>query len=477
MLLYSLAIFSKESLLTFFPVIALCTWLADPPLNRAAWRSLGLALLPYLGVLIFNVSLRLAFWGHLGGYGRTKFDFSAILPVVWDQFINYGRLLIAPINATLWGQTATQVVGLISTLLLIIGLLWYGRQNWRILLIAGAWIITASFPVLFLPVGATDLQNNRFLYLAAAGYCIVVATLMHSLIASAQRWRKGISILVGTLLFASIVVCWVQLRPWYMATLQANNVDEDLAKLIPSSLDSNNTTWYVENTPDNYKGAYVFRLGLGTTRYFTGGQRPDVTNVADVPQVPINEGTEDKFALRFGYNEQDSRFLVDYGAGITGAQQDLTGQRGQSQLFWDFRECLPETLKDWKAENAQLLCRRGDGLLVNPVEGDPQVINDTNLIRRLGTAPRYVRLRVLVRAEQQESVAKVSLQWYWGSPTRDFSEENSRLIPLRMDGKSYLYWTFIPTSQKGDVLSRLRFDPANARVPIVVQGIWVDWIW
>ncbi len=65
---YTVGLFTKESLLTWLPLLALSAWLVTPRMQRPDWRRLGLALLPFCGVLALNLGLRFAAWGSIGGY-------------------------------------------------------------------------------------------------------------------------------------------------------------------------------------------------------------------------------------------------------------------------------------------------------------------------------------------------------------------------------------------------------------------------
>lgn len=187
---YGLAIFTKESMLAFLPMFGVSAWLATSRLDRKGWMRVGIALLPFAALLAFNAGLRLVSWGHLGGYGHIQIDYSALIPVAWDQLISYAKLLLSPVNSSVFGRGPEQLVGLLVTLALLVGLMRYGWRQRRVLLTAGVWIIVALAPVFLvaltpvflLPVPNTpgDLQNNRFLYLAAGGYCVGVAALIYA---------------------------------------------------------------------------------------------------------------------------------------------------------------------------------------------------------------------------------------------------------------------------------------------------------
>ena len=105
---------------------------------------------------------------------------------------------------------------------------------------------------------------------------MVVAALAYSAISSVRRLRiLAISGVVIALLFG-ITASWLQLRPWHTATEQANDLNQELTRLIPPppTLRSNVMTWYVENSPRTYEGAYVAHLAVGAARYFIAQKMP-----------------------------------------------------------------------------------------------------------------------------------------------------------------------------------------------------------
>jgi hypothetical protein len=224
-LLYTAAIFTKESLLLFLPMFPIAAWLATPrdlstyiPYRRRwhVWQRCAVSLIPFCTALALNAALRLFYWGHLGGYGRTQTDHGALLSAFWEQLITFSRMLLSPINSTILGKVTVQLVGAFITLGILIGLIKYGRRISRLLLVAAVWIVLGLAPVLNLPIGLEDLQQNRLFYLAAAGYCMGVAVLLHSAVATTRLAAVGSRIRgmalggVALLLLVSAAVCWVQ---------------------------------------------------------------------------------------------------------------------------------------------------------------------------------------------------------------------------------------------------------------------------
>ncbi len=480
---YGLAIFTKESLLTFLPVFGMSAWLATPRLLWRGWVRLGVALAPFALILAFNAGLRLVYWGHLGGYGRSQIDYSALLPVVWDQFIGFAKLLLSPINSSVFGRVPEQIVGLTITIALLIGLMRYGWGERRLLLTAVVWmavaltpvLLVAPTPVLALPVSASpgDLQNNRFLYLAAGGYCAGVAALLYTAIASARRWRQAVA-LTGLLLLLGVATSWVQLGPWVTAGKLVAGIEQDLTRLIPGQPEIREAIWYTEGVPDNYRGAYLFRLGLGNMRYLAGEGEPTMKDVSNMADAPLASDSRDAFALRFGFDQQVPRAWVDYGAGITNEVAVVASPEAISNgvALWDLTSCSAGATNGWQVIGARVSCETGKGLTLRPDGGDPQMLSPNIKLKQGPNSARYLRLRVAARYPSGSVESKYANQWYWRGPAGAFSEANSRSSAVRRDGNWHVYWTFLPTSATGGVPSNVRFDPIN--YDAVVEMRWIE---
>lgn len=107
LLLYFLAVFSKENVLAFLPIFALSAWLVAERFNLAAWRRLLFAMLPFGAVLALNLGLRYMAWGRIGGYPNVPTDASNFF---WNKFVTLGQLLLSPVSPELLGAGAGQVV-------------------------------------------------------------------------------------------------------------------------------------------------------------------------------------------------------------------------------------------------------------------------------------------------------------------------------------------------------------------------------
>jgi hypothetical protein len=473
---YALALFTKDSFLTFLPMFAFSAWLAKPQLGRKNLLRLAYALVPFSAVLALNLGLRLSVWGNLGGYPGITTNYSDFF---WDALLGHIHVMLSPINSMVLGNTVAQVVGILSTLALLVGLTLYGRRWWRLLAVAAAWLLLALVPVLNLPIKVDDLQQNRLLYLASAGYCVVAAALIYSVFSAARKWRLPAVFLLGAVALLSIATCWLQLRPWHTATVQANELNQELLRLIPPPTQprANVMTWYVEDSPHDFKGAYLLHLAIGTARHFIGSRDvPVVREVSPAIEVPLYSEPFDAFALRFGYHGEATRFHVDYASGITSAGPPPSLQEAGSYLVvWDFRDCAPSVISSWHLEGAQSSCEPGPigGVIIGENKGDAQLLGPPVDIRLGESGARFARLRVSVRYPVRVADAPFMSRWYWKGLGEDWSKERRQRMDIKEDGVPHVYWTFVPASDAGRVISGLRFDPSNGSAA-TVQWVAVD---
>jgi hypothetical protein len=476
--LYCLSIFVKESLLSFILIFPISAWAMTLDFNRARLVRLVYSFLPYLAALSINVGVRLWAWGFIGGYKGARTDY---LNFFWDSYGDLIHMLLSPINSMIFGSATSQVVGFVTALGLLAAVIYHGYRERRLLIFSAAWVIFAVVPTLNLGVSLADLQQNRLLYLASAGYCCGVAVLLHALIGSAKRWRPAAVGLVGLIILGSIAVCWVQLRPWHTASIQVKDVDRQLSALLPPVHPGEEMVWFSENTPDNYQGAYSLRLGLGTLPYFRGGQSVTVNNVTDATDLNVLDKQDNAFAMRFRFdemnppelqskNQEDTRYVIDYASGITGQKELPSASEGYANLqTWDLRDCSQRAVAAWTVEGAESSCNPDSGLTLSPTSPDPQAFSPTLSIP---SGAMFIRVRALI-SYPPTSEAYIS-QWYWKGEGEGWSEERSLGMLLRQDGKPHVYWTYIPTNRAPNGVEGLRFDPVNGTIDTTVQWIVLD---
>ncbi len=477
-LCYALGLFAKESLFTFVPVIGLAAWIAKRPTAPREWRALGLALLPFGLVIALNIAIRYATWGRMGGYPGLRTEYSTFF---WDGLLNQVHVLLSPINPAVLGDTIMQITGALSMSLLLLGLVLYGRAWVRLLALAGGWLVFTLVPVLNLPVSLEDLQQNRFLYLPAVGYCIGAATLLYAALEALKHRRSKLVGLGATacILLLSIVACWVQLRPWHTASVMVEGINTQTRALIPPRENrSVGMTWYVEKLPDTYHGAYLYRLGMGAMRGLTtGGDGVAIEKTNDATSVPITATAtqQDVFAMSFRYDREITNYRVDYLTGLThGSPAPLNNAGGSGNLLWDFTRCEPEVIAQWSLLGADYECLPGEGLSLRPHGGDSQLVSPDVNMQVPDSNTAFIRIRVAVRYPEIEGGEGLVNQWYWSAPGGSFVEGQNRNFPIQQDGNEYVYWTFLSDEDVPAGISKLRFDPVNSNTSSTIKWISVD---
>lgn len=473
-LCYALGLFSKESLVTFIPLLALSAWIAARPAGWHSIRRLGYAMLPFCLVLAANIALRLMVWGNIGGYRGVE---SSYLDFFWDRYIHQLHGLLSPVSPQLLGNPTAQIIGALTSTVIIVGVLMHGRGERIFLGLAAAWLIVTLFPVLNLPIKLDDLQQNRFLYLPAVGYSAGMAILIHAAVTATKRHRRWALLGVGCLLALGMAACWVQLRPWHTTTVQAEELNRQLQVLIPPNPGrSQGMTWYVENVPDNYKGAYIFRIGMGNMRGLSTGDGAWIENTGSAVEAPLWEvsSAQDAFAMSFVYDRAITRFRVDYIGGVTlGSALPRENETGSNLKVADFTGCAPDALAQWRAEHANYKCAQGQGLVFEPNNEDARLVN-TGANAGAPTSGGFVRIRVAVNYPASDKAQGLVTQWYWSGQGESFSEERVSNLHIVQDGKDRIYWTFLSRDQADKGISMLRFDPANAKIPAVIRWIAID---
>jgi hypothetical protein len=488
---YAAGIFTKESLFTFIPAFAVAAWVADErnfsdgP-RRLNWRRLALSLVAFVGVLGFNLVLRLVFLGEIGGYPGRRFNYQDF---IWDTLMNSVRPLVSPVNPTVLGVATSQVVGVLVTLALLAGLTLFGRANIRLLGMASMWILLTLLPVLNFGVRTNTLESSRYLYLPSIGYSIVVGTLLYSatraVVPISRRSRQLVRLAwaagLALLLVMGIASSWVQIGPWRSVSVQSQVLNEELLHLIPPQQRPTPMWWYVNNQPRFVYGVDVFSLGFGFNRFFEGkGDVPTTETVESTSDLPVVEQASDAFVVRFRRDADENLFHVDYASGVTADGPPPAGdQAGEDARVWDFAQCAPDVLKQWSVVQAETECAPGKGLLFRPLSPDAQMVNSELAYDTAGAKARFVRVRVAVQYDPIENSggqtpAEARSQWYWTDNQGGWSEERSRTLRLKKDGNAHIYWSFLPAADTGGALHALRFDPSTLELNSQVRWIAID---
>jgi hypothetical protein len=275
-----------------------------------------------------------------------------------------------------------------------------------------------------------------------------------------------------------MAACWVHLRPWHTATVQAEELGEELLHVVPSEPRPQQMVWYAEDTPDNYRGAYLFRLGLSTWRGLYSpnlGDEPALEVVRDAEEVDLTTDARDAFALRFRFDQAAIRYHVDYAAGITrDSPAPTAANSGEGLVVWDFTGCSPGVMGSWQVAQANLRCEPGDGLTIAPDSADPQMVAQGVETQIATNDARFLRLRVSARYPPAADPKPYVQEWFWRGGGTGFGGERVRTVPVKQDGEAHVYWLYIPAAEAGQAIAGLRFDPINAQIAAGVRWIALD---
>jgi hypothetical protein len=483
---FGLAIFSKESVFAFLPVFFLSVTLATPPIFRLRdCVRLILALTPFAGILGTNIALRLLFLGSIGGYATVSASF---VNSVTEGTMKYLGILVSPINSDILPRSFATGLTIFVPIAIFVGVLLTFRQWWRVLLMSLVWTLVSLLPVLNLyatSIDSKDLEGNRYLYLSAAGYSIGLGLLGYALLRwahTSRNWIKaGAFGIVGLFVISSLVLCWIQLLPWHTASVQAVDLNQELLSLVPPQARPNGMVWYAEKLPDTYKGAYVFRQGLGNMRFLTSNpiDTPGIEEVRSISDADLTEETRDAFAFKFRYYSAYNRFSVSHGVGLT---RNLTvpasppGQPSNLEL-WDFTSCTPNQIDAWQTLGAKTSCQPGTGLVIEPGSSDPQLISPQLHLDIANSTGRFLRMRVAATYSDipaGSASAPLVSEWFWAGDDLQWSPQHSSHLNVRLDNVPIVYWTFLSRDDVSDPITRLRFDPINANVQTIIRWIAIE---
>ncbi|AMW31714.1 hypothetical protein [Limnospira maxima] len=268
LLLFFMAVLSKESIVTFpgliilFEIYHYFTHKQDGKLWK---KRLGL-IIPYLAVLAVYFIWRVIKIGTLvGGYGEDihlRFDFGHIAQ---NLIIYPTRTFLPPIfnsSFSLWLSIFWLIV-LLS--LACTSLLFKSRTPDPsipplLLFLAGSFFV-AVLPAINVFVSITDTQGERYLYFGSGFASIYLAVVLACLCMNIRLILVVSSILL--LIFGLTVQSLNQ--NWRVAGSISQNI------LLGMLQDHPNLPAIITAIPDNYRGAYIYRTGLIQGLYLFGG--------------------------------------------------------------------------------------------------------------------------------------------------------------------------------------------------------------
>lgn len=313
LLAYTLAIFSKESALTWIMVIALVPLLLKGQIKPSRVRAIIVALLPFAAVLLAYTAIRFAAIGSFGVYDAADNSIEAYQSNITG---NLGALL-APINSTVLANPIRLSVGVLCLIALAVGLAVYSKHYRRLVIFLGAALGLTILPVTTLRVIGVDLQGNRLLYLPSTIYCAMVGVLLYRAIErTGGTVKRALAIAAGVVLVLSIGAAWMHLSAWQTATRLADGSGETLARLIPYTAGGQGEPtpmrWFIQDPPDSYKGAQIMRNGLDDLYHFiTGAPPPMITYVTNPDQIPPLNAEQESYKIRFLFDEARAEYQAE----------------------------------------------------------------------------------------------------------------------------------------------------------------------
>lgn len=278
LILFVLAILSKETAIVIPLLLLIWLW-ANSKLNKSSAKGTIL----YFCISAAYIAIRLPILSYVKGTGSYAMRLGVnvvknIVFIISAMFfrLNYRELLEA------WNVRGKGLVaaaeGLIShplaVILVITSLACFSIMFWRggrAVKFGAAWVLCSMLTVIFL-VGT----GERFTYLPSVGFAIMSGVIV-------LRLKRTPAILAGSAICIYLfAVGFLDSNRWILASGISKRVTTQLAGYIIDNPSANKI--YINGLPDNYKGAYMFRGGLGPAARLISGKRS--LEVIDTDEEP-----------------------------------------------------------------------------------------------------------------------------------------------------------------------------------------------
>jgi hypothetical protein len=207
--------------------------------------------------LIAYFFARKATLGHfIGGYG-TEYHISLLRPIVLDNALDYSLrsfLPAPPLNFySIFHNPAFLLfaIGIVACAVLLRRRCFRSEQG-LLLCVMILCFYASLVPVLTMRIGIYDTMGERFLYMPSVFACASLILFIFILSGS----RRLTLVLACLLIAAEATALQVINTRWITASYLAREIAREVATHDPK-------TTVILNIPDNYRGAYVFRNGLG----------------------------------------------------------------------------------------------------------------------------------------------------------------------------------------------------------------------
>jgi hypothetical protein len=258
----ALALGVKETAVVIPVLAGVAAWAAPPGLKRGITR-LTLAAMTLIAIIygIYRVAGIYGVDSHVpSSYGQGVSRYLA------KQLIVEPFATLAEPWSAVWART--HPFPSLVRALLILGLLVAGFSSWhrreaafsRAAALA-AWVLLAVLPVFSLFHVSPTLEGSRYVYLPAAGFAMLLASLMGALARTTPGHSASTLIGVLFLVFAapSVSALGAEIGRWNDA---ARLRDAILAQVAGNADLAGCRSFTASGLADNVEGAYVFRNGL-----------------------------------------------------------------------------------------------------------------------------------------------------------------------------------------------------------------------
>jgi protein O-mannosyl-transferase len=202
LLLFALAIFSKETAVLMMPLVFVYEWVypreSDASLRRRFWTALRPAV-PYLAITCGYLYVRgLALNGLF--HPVTPLDRTTILLTIPSVLWFYVKLLFVPIGLSAFYDTPyvrsanlhqfwLPLFGVMAFALVLFA--WWWKTRDRLVAFASALLVLPLLPLMNFSVFFTgEIAHDRYLYIPSIGFALLIAL---ALVRVRRIWRNGVT--------------------------------------------------------------------------------------------------------------------------------------------------------------------------------------------------------------------------------------------------------------------------------------------
>jgi hypothetical protein len=271
-----LALFSNEAAVVLPALLAVTAFLllqADRP-GRRFYKSLTAAL-PYAGMTILYLAARFLYYKSIGGYsyatGGGIYQKLVSGEAAANLFGTIGRMLF-PINAYVLGERPWIFYCLFVIYAAILLLAAASRRVSSNNILTGiSWVFFSLLPFVFILRIEPGLTGNRFVAVAAVGFCFVLGSMLLP-----GRAGKGYLKISGYVLSALLVCSFSYITyrndtAWSDAFFTAREIPRQVKEMYPS-LPAGSELFFMD-VPEYEKGVFVYQHGLRPSINFAYGYK------------------------------------------------------------------------------------------------------------------------------------------------------------------------------------------------------------